>query len=150
MVSILHLISSSSCLFLQVFKTAQSAPITIGISVTLMYIVFFFLVLLLGQTILSIFCALCYFYFAVSRNGKINEITSFFPCELKLGLVGIMWFVCISKSQGILCVLFSKMDSDSCLYHLVARSNFNLLHNSQWIAFPTQSCLVCSIRFICD
>ena len=29
-----------------------------------------------------------------------------------------------------------------CLYHLSVWSNFNFLHNSQWITFPTQSCLV--------
>ena len=56
-------------------------------------------------------------------------------------LVGIKWYVFISKSRRILCVSFSKSDSGWCIYHLVIRSNFNFLHNSQWIAFPTQSCL---------
>ena len=34
-------------------------------------------------------------------------------------LVGIEWFVCVSKSQRILCVLFSRTDSSLCIYHLV-------------------------------
>ena len=29
-----------------------------------------------------------------------------------------------------------------CIYHLFVRPNFNLLHNSQWITFLTQSCLI--------
>ena len=49
-------------------------------------------------------------------------------------------FFCISKSQKILCVSFSRTDSGLCIYYLVW-SNFNFLHNFQWITFPTQSCL---------
>ena len=33
------------------------------------------------------------------------------------------------------------------IYHLVIWSKFNLLRNSQWITFPTQSCLV--LYFFC-
>ena len=47
-----------------------------------------------------------------------------------------------------------ETDSGLYIYHLSVWSNFNLLHNSQWITFPTQSCLlwnfyvsVCCIRF---
>ena len=29
-----------------------------------------------------------------------------------------------------------------CIYHLFVWSNLNFLHNSRWITFPTQSCLV--------
>ena len=47
--------------------------------------------------------------------------------------------VYISKSQGFLCVSFSRTDSGWCRYQLV-ESNFNLLHNSKMISFPTQSC----------
>ena len=35
-----------------------------------------------------------------------------------------------------------RVDSDPCLYYLLAYSNFNFLHNSQWITFPTQSYLL--------
>ena len=35
-----------------------------------------------------------------------------------------------------------QFESSLCIYRLVVWSNFHLLHNSQWISFPTQSCLV--------
>ena len=57
-------------------------------------------------------------------------------------LIGISESIWISKSQRILSVSFSMTDSDLCRYHLVVWSNFNLLHNSQWIIFLVQSCLV--------
>ena len=34
------------------------------------------------------------------------------------------------------------MDSRLCIDHLVLRSNFNLLQNSQWITLPIKLCLV--------
>ena len=48
-------------------------------------------------------------------------------------LARIRWSVYISKS---------KTDSNLCIYHFIVWSNFNFLYNSQWITFPTQSCLV--------
>ena len=45
-------------------------------------------------------------------------------------------FTCIP-----LYVWFSRIGSAWCLYHFWVYSNFNLLHNSRWITFPTQSCL---------
>ena len=57
-------------------------------------------------------------------------------------LAGIRGSVCTSKSQRILRVPFSRWDSGLCTYHLFVWSNFNFLHNSQWITFPTQLCLV--------
>ena len=60
----------------------------------------------------------------------------------------MMMMICISKSKKILlCISFSKTDPDLYIYHLVAWSNFNLLHNSQWIFFPTQTCL--NFYFFC-
>ena len=50
--------------------------------------------------------------------------------------------VCISKSQRNLCVSFSRTNSGLCICHLFVWSNFNFLHNSQWITLPTQLCLV--------
>ena len=41
-----------------------------------------------------------------------------------------------------LCISFSRTDSELCIYHLFAWSDFNFLHNSQWITLPTQLCLV--------
>ena len=46
--------------------------------------------------------------------------------------------ICISKSQTILCIPFTRMDSGLCKTPLVVRSNFNFLHNSQLITLPTQ------------
>ena len=57
-------------------------------------------------------------------------------------LTGIRWFIRISKSLRILCVFFSRTDYGLCMHHLVVWSNFHFLHNSQWITFCTQSCLV--------
>ena len=56
-------------------------------------------------------------------------------------LVGIRWSVYISRSQRILCVSFSKTNSGLCMYHLSVWTNFNRLHYSQSIPFPTQSFL---------
>ena len=53
----------------------------------------------------------------------------------------IRWSVCISKSQRIFCISFSRMNSDLCRYHFAVWPNFNLLQNSQWMTYPTQSCL---------
>ena len=41
------------------------------------------------------------------------------------------------------------MDSDWYIYHLVVWSNFNLLHNSQWITFPIRPCLVLFSLYTC-
>ena len=40
------------------------------------------------------------------------------------------------------------MDSGLCTDYLVLRSNSNLLHNSQWITFPTHSCLILYSIFV--
>ena len=57
-------------------------------------------------------------------------------------LTGIRRYICISKYEGILCVSFSRTDYGLYIYHLIVRPNFNFLHNSQGIIFPTQSCPV--------
>ena len=38
--------------------------------------------------------------------------------------------------------MYHILHSGLCMYHLVVWSSFNLLHNSQWITFPTQLCPV--------
>ena len=45
-------------------------------------------------------------------------------------LTEVRGLVCISKSQGSLCVSFSWTYSGLCIYHLFVWSNFNFLHNS--------------------
>ena len=47
-------------------------------------------------------------------------------------------FICISKPQSSLYISFSRTDSGLCIYHLFVCSNFNFLHNSQWINLPTE------------
>ena len=62
-------------------------------------------------------------------------------------LTEIRWSVCILKSQKCFCVSFSRTDSGLYIYYLFIWSNLNFWHNSQWITFPTLSCLVlCSFR----
>ena len=56
----------------------------------------------------------------------------FFSFWLKVGLAWFRWSICITKSQRLLSVSFSRTDSRLCMYHLSAWSNLNFLHNSQW------------------
>ena len=101
MVSILPLISNSFILSSKPLRTVPSAPITTGITVTLIFHI----------------------------SGKDQHV--FLLIYTKSGLlVGISWSICSSKSQGILCVTFSRMDCGLCVFHLSAGSNFNLLNTS--------------------
>ena len=55
----------------------------------------------------------------------------FYLINTKSGfLSGSEWSICISESQRILCLSFSKADSDWCIYSLSVGSSFNLLHIS--------------------
>ena len=118
--------------------TVPNIPITIGITSAFMFHSCFFLIRL------GIHLS---FYPLVSRNSKVGIfffLFSFFNsfCWLLKGLAKIKLSVCISKFQRILCVSFSWTDSGLCIYHLFIWLNSNFLHYSQWITFPTQSCLV--------
>ena len=66
---------------------------------------------------------------------------SFFVVDYQ-GLVVIWWSVCISKSLNSFWVSFFMTDSTQWKCHLFVWSNFNFLHDSQWISFHPQSCLV--------
>ena len=69
------------------------------------------------------------FIFTQWSAGKQNPLDiNFFFFGL---LVGVKRSVDISKSQRILCISLSRTDSSLCIYRLIVRSNFNLLHNSQ-------------------
>ena len=57
-------------------------------------------------------------------------------------LVRIRWSGCTSKFHRSLCILFSRKDFGLIIYYLFVWSNFNFLHNSQWINLPTQLCQV--------
>ena len=63
------------------------------------------------------------------------------PCQQSFYYI-TRWSICITEFQRISCVLFSRTDSGFCIDHLIVWSKFNLLPNSQLIAFPNQSCLV--------
>ena len=137
-------ISTNPCANL--LMTVPSAPITIGITVTLVlyifctYLFFRFLSVLhccqpkQGSPLFGSFSFLFFFLFfffllllIISRSGH---------------LVEIRWSVCILESQRILCISFSRVEYELCISHLFVWSNFNFLHSSQWITFPSQSCLV--------
>ena len=83
----------------------------------------------------------------VSQDSKVHNsassflllITTRFGCQAE-----IKQSVCISKSLRSLCISFSRTDSGLCIYHWFVWSNFNFLHNSQWInlAHPDVSSLI--------
>ena len=113
-----------------------SAPFTISITVTFMVHSFLFSCKVF--VLISLF-AFLQFYPVVSQNGKVYYLAgSLFLLTITKSAhqAEIRWSICISKSQRILCILFSRMDSVLFIYHLVVWSNLNFLHNSQWIIFP--------------
>ena len=126
MVSILHLISSSVCLFSRSLGTIRKALVTISITVT-----FSFFSCLARSMYLFVFSV---FFLSMLYLLVINT-----RCVL---LVGVWQSVCVSKPQRISCISFSWRDSGLCIYHLSAWSNFNLLLNFLRITFLTQSRLV--------
>ena len=86
-----------------------------------------------------VFISLLAFFYShnvVRWNSKIHQITSSFTNSKSGLLAWILWYVCISKSQRILCVSFSRTNSGLCIYLLVVWWSFNLLHNSELIIFP--------------
>ena len=116
--------------------------ITIVIIVTLMF--HSFLTFLAKLKNLPHFSLYLIFNSVVWHDGKIRytAITRFFIFLLIIIrsdlLPGIRWSLCIEKSLGISCASFSKMDSGLCIYNLAVWSNFNFLHKSQIIIFPSQ------------
>ena len=115
------------------FVTVPSVPVTIGITVIFSFHRFFhslarYSSLFLSslsftlwpartikstiRKILFIFSFLSFFFFffflTISMSGRLGKIR---------------WSVCISKSQKILCVSFSRSDSEFCKYHLFVWSN---------------------------
>ena len=136
MISILYLIPNFSGLFSKILGTVPSAVSTIGITVTLMFHNFFSF--LARTKYLSIFSFP--FIFTLWSAG----MAKFLRWQVLFCIGQIFWPVFgdrfyISKSRRILCVLFSWTDSGLCINHLFILFNLNLLYNSQWITFPTQS-----------
>ena len=85
-----------------------------------------FLVLWLGSSIFYLFAF--FFIFLQLSAGTTRSIRR-----------QILFFLLIN--------IISRTDSDLCILHLFAWSDFKLLYNSQWLTFPTQSCLV--LYFFC-
>ena len=81
------------------------------------------------------------------QNCKFFSFFSFYFKTFLLALDLIFWpqldYLFVSQnSRYILCISFPGMHSGLCIYHLVRWSKYNVLHNSHWITFPTQSCLL--------
>ena len=73
------------------------------------------------------------FYAVINQDGKVCFVLTI----TKSGrLEEIKWSVCISKSQRILCISFSRTDAGLYLHHLFTWSNLNIFHSSQWINLP--------------
>ena len=141
MVSSRPLISkfSSPCTYPLV--TAPSAPITSDITVTFIFHSFFSSQA--RSCYLSLFSLSFNFTLWSAATASIRQVLFFLLTISRSGrLAGIRWSVRISKSQTILCVTFSKTDSGLSICHFFVWSNFNFLHNSLWIIFPTHSYLV--------
>ena len=108
------------------------------------FIDFFSFLVISRHLVLFIFSFILLYDPLVWQIPRFNRFFFFFFWFL-LGL--IVWprladlFVPENPEENV-CVLFFRTDSWLSIHHLFARSNFTFLHNSQWIPFPTQSCLV--------
>ena len=54
----------------------------------------------------------------------------------------IRWSICMTKYQRNLAISFSWTLSCLCIYRLSVWWNLDILHNSQSITFPIQSCIL--------
>ena len=85
------------------------------------------------------------FYFVVNRDSKDHSFASS-PFLLIIisssRLAEIKGSVCMSKPQKNLYVSFSRTGTRLCIYHWFVWTNFNFLHNFQWMTMPTKSYLV--------
>ena len=119
-VLILPLFFNSSSFFLKPFGTVPSMPIILVSQLPSCSIVFF-----------QLFC-----FHSFSLCGQPEQQNP--QDEMFFYMSGWNYTVI----HLYLKVTFFRTDSGLCFYHLSARSNFNLLHNSQQITFPIQSYLV--------
>ena len=145
------LVSKFSSPFNNPSVTVPRTPITIGIYATFMFDSFsVFFNSLPWSRYLSFFSFFFNFslWSAETANSIILQVLVFYLFFFFLititrsGLLTeIRWSVCMSKSHRSLCVSFSRTDAGLCIYHLFFWSNFNFLHNSQWMTYPTRSYL---------
>ena len=132
--------SKSSRPFENLLVSVPKAPIPIGIIVTFMFHSFFNSLKRLRY--LSFFSHAFSFILWSARTAKstILQILFFLLIIIRSGLLAEIR--CVSKSQRSLWVSFSRTAAGLCIHHLFVWSNLNVLHISQWITLPTQSCLV--------
>ena len=135
--------SKSSRPFYNLLVTVPKAPITTRIIVTFMFHSCFNS--LARSRYWSLFSHSFSFILWSAGTAKSTILQIFFFLLLIIIMSGlrveIRWSVCISKTHRSLCVSFSRTGAGLCIYHLFVWSNCNFLHISQWITFPTQSCL---------
>ena len=84
------------------------------------------------------FLSLFLFYFAVRFNSKIHKMTSSSVKTLDLTFWPELCDHLYLKTPKNSMSLIFENGSRLCILHLVVRSDFSLLHNSQWITFATQ------------
>ena len=140
-VSTYPLISKSSSPFNNSSVTVPRAPITIDITVTFIFYIFF----QFPSKVEALILLFAFFqFYSVTAKLTILPVLSFLLLIIVRSghRVEIMLSVCVSKSQWNLCLSFSRADSELCIYHLFVWANLNILHSSQWITLPTQSRLV--------
>ena len=84
------------------------------------------------------------------RDRRLRPLLGFAPKQTKGSSA---WRTTYKVLQ--LYISLSRTDTGLCIYHFAVWTNFNFLHNSQWIVFPNQSCLilvffalVCYIRYV--
>ena len=141
-VSTRPLISESSSHFTTPLWTVPRAPMTIGITVTFTFHRFFNS---LARSWYLSFLLLSFNFTQWSARTKKSTIWQvLFLSLLLLGLV--IWLRLgdpfVSQNLRSLCVSFSRIQNGSWKYHLFVWSNLYFLHSSQWITFPTHSCLI--------
>ena len=143
MVSNRPLTFKSSSPFSNPLVTVPNAPIIIGIIVTCMFHSVFNS--LAKSRYLSFFSHSFSFILWSARTAKSTILQALFLLLIiiRSGLLAeVRWSLCMSKSHWILCVSFSMIGAGLCIYHLFVWSNLDFLNISQWIIWPTQSCLV--------
>ena len=117
MVSICPPISTSSSPLSRPLGTIPSTPVTTVISITLRFYCF----LSCQAKSKNLFLILFSLIFTLESTGMakstIQQVLFFMLIIIRPDLlVGISWSVCISKSERIFYISFSKMNSDLCMY----------------------------------
>ena len=131
MVSIHSPISNPSSSLSKPFQTSSSTPITIGITTNFMF--HSFLSSLARSKYFSLFLLSLIFHSVVNTMQQLLFILLIIT--IKVWSSGQVYVICLGLKipENFIYLILRNM---------VVWSNFNFLHNSQWITFPTQSCLV--------